>query len=419
MPRPIRPTSAFPKTSRSGLVDRAAVSIGPVGNGIQTDVLLVGGGVASVRSARTLRRKGFDGSILLVGDEALPPYNRPPLSKELLREGHPAELLAAEPAGWYERHHVELLTGVTVAQLEPDESRATLADGRSIRFEHCLLATGAAPRAVPVPGGQDALLLHTLEDAQHLRAAAVSAPPGAQVVVVGGGLIGVEVASGLAALGLEPTVVELGDSLWAGSLGALLSGWALERLREAGVTVRLGAAVTALGAGGAWIAEERIPGAFVVAGIGVRPRDELAAAAGLAVAGGVVVDADQRSSHPAVWAAGDVARLAGRAGEHWHAARDSGERAALSILGLPVAPPRAPWIFTEVAGVAVDIFGDAVAGDEERWMLDGGAIARMRDHRLVQLIVIGSGIPAEAARGLVEQGASEADLRRAVAEKCV
>lgn len=386
---------------------------------MEADVLLIGGGVASARCARTLRRNGFGGSIILAGDERHPPYNRPPLSKELLREGHPAELLAAEPAGWYERHDVELVTGVAVTRLEPDERRATLADGRTVRFERCVLAAGAVPRALPVPGGERAVLLRTLDDAQRLRAAAEAAPPGAPVVVVGGGLIGVEVASGLAALGLAPTVVELGDLLWAGGLGRLLSAWARERLAEAGVTIRLGSAVTALDEDGAWIGAERLAGAFVVAGIGVRPRDELAAAAGLDVAGGVIVDAEQRSSHPAVWAAGDVARTAGRAGEHWHAARESGERAALSMLGRPVPPPRASWIFTEVTGVAVDAFGEALAGDEERWIVGGGAIARTRDHRLVQLIVIGSAIPADAARGLVEQGASTADLEAAVGPKFV
>ncbi|MEP7082831.1 MAG: FAD-dependent oxidoreductase [Chloroflexota bacterium] len=382
---------------------------------MEADVLLVGGGVASARCARALRRNGFSGSIVLVGDETVPPYNRPPLSKELLRGGHPPELLAAEPPGWYERHNVQLVTGVAVTRLEPEERRATLADGRVMSFDRCVLATGAAPRALPVPGRERALLLRTLEDAQRLREAALAAPAGAPVVVVGGGLIGVEVASGLAALGLAPTVVELGDVLWGGSMGRLLSAWALERLREAAVTVRLGAVVTALDTdGGARIGDERLPGAFVVAGIGVRPRDELAAAAGLEVAGGVIVDAGQRSSHAAVWAVGDVARAAGRAGEHWHAARESGERAALSILGRPVAPPRASWIFTEVAGVVVDAFGEAEMGDDERWILDGGAIARMRDHRLVQLIVIGSATPAEAARNLVERGASEADVRAAV-----
>lgn len=386
---------------------------------VEADVLLVGGGVASVRCARTLRRNGFSGSILLVGDEALPPYNRPPLSKELLRDGHPPELLAAEPPGWYDRHDVQLITGVAATRLEPDERRATLADGRVVSFGSCVLATGAAPRTLPVPGGERALLLRTLADARLLRETALATPGGAPVVVVGGGLIGVEVASGLAALGFAPTVVELGELLWGGSMGRLLSEWAIERLAAAGVTVRTRAAVTALEEGGAWIGEERVPGAFVVAGVGVRPRDELAAAAGLDVAGGVRVDANQRSSHSAVWAVGDVARSAGRAGEHWHAARESGERAALSILGRPGAPHRAPWTFTEVAGVAVDAFGEAEMGDAERWIVDGRAIARMRDDRLLQLIVVGGAVPAEVARNLVEKGSSEPDMRAAVGPRLV
>jgi 3-phenylpropionate/trans-cinnamate dioxygenase ferredoxin reductase component len=381
---------------------------------VHTDVLLVGGGVASARCARALRRNGFDGSILLIGDERHAPYNRPPLSKELLRDGHGPELLAAEPGTWYEKHQVDLVTGVAVTRLEPDRRRATVADGRTVEFGHCVLGTGAAPRPLAVPGGERALLLRTLDDAQRLRQAALEAGAGAPVVIVGGGLIGVEVASGLAALGLVPTVVELGTALWAGSLGQLLSTWALETLREAGVTVQLGAAVSALDADGARVGAERFPGEFVVAGIGVRPRDELAAEAGLEVAGGVLVDGEQRTSHPAVWAAGDVARSAGRAGEHWHAARESGERAALSILGLPVAPPRAPWIFTEVAGISVDVFGDAAIDDDERWIVDGGAIARTRGHRLMQLIVIGSAVPAKAARELVERGVSDSELRSAV-----
>jgi NAD(P)H-nitrite reductase large subunit len=386
---------------------------------VEADVLLVGGGVASARCARALRRNGFGGRILLVGDEDLPPYNRPPLSKELLRDGHPPELLAAEPATWYERHDVELVTGVAVTRLEPNERRATLGDGRPVAFGSCVLATGAAPRTLNVPGGEAALLLRSLADAQRLRERALAAPPGAGVVVVGGGLIGVEVASGLAALGLAPTVVELGELLWGGTTGRLLSAWAIERLVAAGVTVRTDSAVTALDEGGAWIGATHLRGAFVVAGIGIRPRDELAEEAGLEVAGGVIVDAEQRSSHPAVWAVGDVARAAGRAGEHWHAARESGERAALSILGRPVPPPRAAWVFTEVAGVAVDAFGEAEIGDDERWIVDGGAIARTRDDRLVQLIVIGSAIPAEEARNLVERRASEADVRSAVAPRVV
>jgi 3-phenylpropionate/trans-cinnamate dioxygenase ferredoxin reductase subunit len=179
-----------------------------------TDLLLVGGGVASVRCARTLRREGFDGRIVLVGDEPMPPYNRPPLSKELLRGDLPDELVLAEPERWYERRAVERLAGRRVLSIDPDARVATLDGGTRIGFDRCLLATGAEPRRLSVPGGVHALLLRTLADARRLRAAAVQAGPGARVVVVGGGFIGLEAASSLAVLGRRPIVLELGDRLW-------------------------------------------------------------------------------------------------------------------------------------------------------------------------------------------------------------
>ena len=201
----------------------------------------------------------------------------------------------------------------------------------------------------PIPGVESGLLVRTLADAHRLRAAA-SAAPGSRVVVVGGGLIGVEVSSALAALGLRPVLIEQADALWAGELGERVAAWGRDRLEEAGVEVRLSSRVTRLEAGSAWIGEERLDAAFSVVGVGVRPRTDLARDAGIAVDDGILTDAEHRSSHPAVWAAGDVARVDGLRFEHWHAAREGGERAARSMLGLPPAPARAPWLFTEVAG---------------------------------------------------------------------
>ena len=314
------------------------------------DVLLVGGGVGAVRCARTLRRQKFDGSILLIGDEPAIPYNRPPLSKELLRDDLPDDLVAAEPASWYERRGIELRTATAVEAIDPPGRRARLTDGTVVRYERCLLATGATARSLPVPGAERALLLRTLADARRLREAAVLAGPGAPVVVIGAGFIGVEIASGLASLGLEPTVVEVGERLWSGRLGSELAAWGEERLRGAGVDLRLGSAVSRLDEGAAWVGDERLPAAFVVAGIGVRPRDDLARDAGLEVDDGIVVDAGQRTSDARIWAAGDVARRGPRRVEHWHAARESGHRAALGMLGQPTEAAPQPWVFTEVAG---------------------------------------------------------------------
>jgi len=155
--------------------------------------------------------------------------------------------------------------------------------------------------------------------------------------------------------------------------------------------------------------------AFVVAGIGVEPRVTLAAAAGLDLRDGIVTDAEQRTSHAGAWAAGDVARVGGRRVEHWHAAREGGERAALSMLGAPVPARRPSWVFTEVAGVGLDLVGDADGWTEELW-IGAGLLAYLDGARLVQLAVIGSALDATVARELVGRRATLDELRQAVAK---
>ncbi|HSM38505.1 MAG TPA: NAD(P)/FAD-dependent oxidoreductase, partial [Candidatus Limnocylindrales bacterium] len=282
------------------------------------DVLLVGGGLAAVRCARALRRGGLAASIAIVGDEPVPPYNRPPLSKELLREQIPLELVLAESRSWYERRGVELLLGTPATRLDPVERLVELADGRRLRYGDCLLATGAEPRRPAIPGAQDVLLLRTLAEAEALRD---RARPGQRAVVIGGGFIGVEAAASLAARGLAVTVLERGRSLWGGSLGPAVSEWATRRLTAAGVELRFDATVSAVAADGVMVDGDRVGADITLAGVGVRPLSGLAEGAGLEVADGVLVDSGQRVA-PHLFAAGDVARPrdADRV-EHWHAAR--------------------------------------------------------------------------------------------------
>ena len=394
----------------------AMASMASVGSrDLAFDVLLIGGGVASVRCARTLRREGFAGSILLVGDEPSLPYNRPPLSKELLREDLPDELALAEPATWYARRGIDLWTDAEVTSLDPDARVAVAADGRRIRFERCLLATGASPRTLPIPGGDGTLELRTLADSRRLGRAARDAGRDAPVVVVGGGLIGVEVASTLRALGLRPTIVEASGALWGGRLGSTLAAWGSRRLRGAGVEVRLGEPATAVGRGFVEAGAARLAAAFVVAGIGVVPREELARSAGIEVRDGILTDADHRTTHPAAWAAGDVARVAGRRDEHWHAAREGGEAAARSMLGLPPRPRPAAWTFTEVAGVALDVVGDPDLGEDEEWLVPDRVLASVASGRVVALAAVGSALDAAAMRDAVGRGVTVADARRLAA----
>jgi NADPH-dependent 2,4-dienoyl-CoA reductase/sulfur reductase-like enzyme len=363
------------------------------------DVLLIGGGVASVRCARTLRRRKFAGSILIVGDEPLLPYNRPPLSKELLRGEVGFELVAAEPESWYARQRVDLLTDAPVASLDPDARLASLADGSRIRFAQCLLATGAEPRRLPIPGGERALALRTLADAEAIRGRAVA---GGRALVVGGGFIGVEVAASLASLGVAVSVVEMAPALWGGVLGESMSAWAFGVWADAGVDVRLGERLSTL---------EDVETDLVVAGVGVTARADLAVAAGLAVDDGIVTDARHATSAEGIFAAGDVARVDGRRVEHWHAAREGGEAAALAMLGEPVPEPRAPWVYSEFAGHTLDVVGWSPMFDEEVALNDARVVAYLVDGRVAQLAIIDSAVSVDDARAFVAGAGSLGELR--------
>ena len=375
-------------------------------------MLLIGGGVASARCARMLRRRGFQGSIALVGDEPALPYNRPPLSKELLRGEASAELAMVEPPDWYGRHRVELLTDVAVTQLDAGARRVLLGDGRTIRFDRCLLATGSEPRRLPVRGGERVHTLRTLDDANRIRAAAQAAGSGAPAVVIGGGFIGVEVAASLAALGLHVTVLEATQGLWGGTLGEAISGWAQDRLEDVGVELSFGALVSRVGPHGPLVAREVLPAAVVVAGVGVTPRTGLAEDAGLPVDDGVLLD-ERRAAADGIFGAGDVARVPNPLAdgerirvEHWHSAREGGELAALGMLGEAVPPPRAPWVYSEFAGQMLDVVGWAPDRDEERVLGDPKsrhfAVAYLRASRVAQLAVANGFIPVEKARAFVE-----------------
>lgn len=370
------------------------------------DVLLVGGGVAAARCARTLRRRGFGGSVLLVSDETAPPYNRPPLSKELLQADLPDDLAFAEPLGWYERQQVELMLGTPVTSLDAEARSVSLGDGSLVGFRHCLIATGAAPRRPRIPGAEHALLLRTLAESRAIRDRAV---PGGRAVVIGGGFIGVEVAGSLASRGMAVTVVEVAHALWGGVLGPEVSAWAAERLGAAGVDLRMGAACESVRADGVGLVGERLAADLIVAGVGVAPRTELAVAAGLAVDDGIVVDDGGWTSADGVLAAGDVARPAsGARVEHWHAARESGERAALSIVGEPAPARRAPWVYSEFAGAKLDVVGWAQRWDEIVTL--PGVIGYVVAGAIAQLAVLDSAVPIEDARALVEGRPSVTDL---------
>jgi 3-phenylpropionate/trans-cinnamate dioxygenase ferredoxin reductase subunit len=319
--------------------------------------VVVGASLAGARAASALRDEGFDGRVVLVGEEAALPYERPPLSKSYLRGE--SSLAAAEvfDEAHYASHDIELLLGVAATGLDATRREVRLADGSTIEFDRLLLATGASPRRLTVPGASlDGVhYLRSARDADVIRAAAAAGGP---MVVIGAGWIGTEVAASARQLGAEVTVVDVAGVPLERVLGTEVGGVFAELHRAHGVRLRLGTGITGLR--GTGHVEEvtlddgaTLPAAAVVVGVGVEPRTELAAAAGLAIDNGVVTDAQLRTTVDSVFAAGDVASaFHPRYGthlrlEHWSAALNQGPVAARNMLGGAVEYDRTPFFYSD------------------------------------------------------------------------
>jgi 3-phenylpropionate/trans-cinnamate dioxygenase ferredoxin reductase subunit len=331
--------------------------------------LVVGGGLAGATAAVGLREAGFDGRIVLVGEEPGEPYERPPLSKEYLRGERDGDAVLVHPPAAYADAGVELLAGTRVVAVDPAAGVAVLDGGERLRWDRLLLATGSSARRLPVPGADlDGVHhLRTLADADALAAGLRGA---GRVVVVGAGWIGTEVAASARALGRDVVVVAPDDVPLQRVLGVELGAVFRDLHAEHGVDLRLGTGVDAVvGTGsveGVRLGDGTVVEAdLVVAGVGAVPRTELAEAAGLAVdRGGVVVDAHLRASAPGVFAAGDIAsawhahyrrhvRL-----EHWANARHQGAAAARSMLGAGEPYDRLPYFFTDQYDLGMELSGD-------------------------------------------------------------
>jgi 3-phenylpropionate/trans-cinnamate dioxygenase ferredoxin reductase component len=276
----------------------------------RADFLIVGGGLAGVSAAETIRALGVRGSVTLVSGETDLPHDRPPLSKEFLRDERSRENVLLHPPDFYRANHVGLLLGRPALALNLDARELLLADGEAVRYRRLLLATGGRPRKLGVPGETmpGIFELRTLAEAEQLKQAASLAE---RPVVVGAGFIGLEVAASLTARGRPVTVLNLDDQIWPGVMppaaAAVVQG-ELEarglrfrhRTRVAGFEGKERLEVVCTNAG-------NVDADMAVVGAGLRLNTELAAAAGLAVDGGIVVDSYLQTSCPNVYAAGDVA----------------------------------------------------------------------------------------------------------------
>jgi 3-phenylpropionate/trans-cinnamate dioxygenase ferredoxin reductase subunit len=383
-------------------------------------IVIAGAGLAGAKAAETLRTEGFGGRIVLVGDEPVRPYERPPLSKGYLRGEEGFDAAAVHDADYYPAHDIELRTSTTVTSLDPVASEVELGDGERIRYERLLLTTGAAPRALSVPGADlpGVLTLRTVGDSDAIRSAVTAGGP---VVVIGAGWIGAEVAASSRQLGADVTMVDLVEVPLERVLGSEVGAVYRDLHQAHGVTLRLGVGIESIG-GSARVEEVRLadgsvlPAAAVIVGVGVLPRVDLATAAGLEVDNGVRTDANLRTSAPQIYAAGDVAnawhpfyetwvRL-----EHWSAALNQGPVAAKNMLGITTPYEKLPFFYSdqydlgmEYRGLAPDydrvVYRGDPAGGEfiAFWLHDGVVEAAMNANIWDQADVIEALLSARAA----------------------
>jgi 3-phenylpropionate/trans-cinnamate dioxygenase ferredoxin reductase subunit len=338
-------------------------------------VVILGAGHAGGTLAALLRQYGHEGPITLLGEEPLPPYQRPPLSKAWLKGEADAEGLALKPLEFYAEHQIDFRPQTRAVKLERSAKVVRLADGGSVSYDVLALATGARAIALPIPGADlpGVMFLRTAADAEELKA---TIGPGKTLAVVGGGYIGLEVAASGRALGAEVVVLEREERLLARVACEALSTFFKAYHEARGVTFELGCEVVAFEGGrhvtGVKLADARIvPCDAVVVGVGAHPNDELARDAGLECARGVVVDLAARSvTDPAIFAIGDVAHrpmpIYGRMFrmESVPNALEQAKQAACAITGRPAPPGETPWQWSDQYDLKLQIAGYAFDVDE-------------------------------------------------------
>jgi 3-phenylpropionate/trans-cinnamate dioxygenase ferredoxin reductase subunit len=336
-------------------------------------LVVVGGGLAGAKAAAGARDAGYDGAIVVVGDEAHPPYERPPLSKNVLRGEAAPESAHVNDAGWYAANDVTLRTGSPVTAIDVAR-RVVVAGGEELAYDALVIATGASPRRLGVPGADLAGVhyLRTLDDAVRLRDAIDTA---SRVAVVGAGWIGCEVAASARQKGREVVVVDPLAVPLHRVVGTEVGEVFAALHRDNGVRLRMGSGVASLrGTGtvdGVVLADGTVEEAdCVVVGIGVVPNVELAAAAGIPVDNGVLVDATLATEVPRVWAAGDVANawhptLAKRLRvEHWANALNQGTTAGRNAAGAGETYDRLPYFYSDQYDLGLEYVGHGSADDD-------------------------------------------------------
>lgn len=365
-------------------------------------VVVVGAGLAAVRTAEELRRAGYEGELVLVGDETHLPYDRPPLSKEVLRGDRDDTTL--RPSEFFGDNRIELMLGAAARSVDTASRILTLSDGTELGYDELVVATGLRPRRIPgLPDLAGVHVLRSLEDSRALREAIV---PGARALVVGAGFIGCEVAASLRAREVEVVLVEPQPTPLASVLGAEV-GALVTRLHTAeGVDVRAGVGLSEIRGDGRVTSAVLGDGSeidvdLVVLGIGSIPATEWLEGSGVEVENGVVCDGTGRTSTPHVWAVGDVASWQVPAGgrrriEHWTNAGEQASVLAKTIMGVEAgAAAQVPYFWSDQYDIKIQGLGAVTADDTVHVVRDDGRkflAYYERDGRFVG--AVGGGLPA-------------------------
>ena len=327
------------------------------------DIVIIGAGLAAAKAAIALREGGHEGAITIVGDEEHPPYERPPLSKDFLMGKSAFDDAVVESAAWYDEHDVRLLTGRTAKALDLAEHSVTLSDGEELTYDKAILATGARPRVLDIPGAELARTLRRVEDSEALRESFASS---SSVVVIGGGWIGLEAAAAAREADVDVVVLEAAPMPLQRALGDQMAGYFAELHRKHGVDLRTDTGVDSISGSGPFTVKaggDELAAELVLMGVGAVPNTELAESAGLTVDNGVVVDERFTTSDPDVLAIGDVARARNTAldesvrVEHWDNAIKQGRAVAKVLLGEDVVYDWQPYFFTDQYDLGMEYVG--------------------------------------------------------------
>ena len=391
---------------------------------IMTKVLIIGAGHAGGSAAALLRQYGFEGEIVLAGEEAAAPYQRPPLSKAWLKGEAGLEDLLLRPESFYVEQKIDLRTGVTATTIDAAAKTVAFADGTVEPYDVLILATGSMARKLAIPGADrpDLMELRTLHDAERLKAALA---PGKRLAVVGGGYVGLEAAASARALGAEAVVIERMDRVLARVASEPLSIFFTDLHRRHGVQIITGADAAGFEDGGVRLADGTLIAAdAVLVGVGAFACEALARTAGLACADGVAVDETARTSDPNIYAVGDVTRrLIPVHGGLMHRlesvpnALEQAKQAASAIVGRAPPAPEVPWFWSDQYDVKLQIAGLPFGADRQLVRgdpADGAfAVFHLSGERVVCVEAVNAPADFMGGRQLIGKGAAVDDARLA------